>query len=53
MKKKDTKVEKPKQVVELFTDDMHKEIFLFQETYKGNKSGNPIMKSVSFAKRKK
>jgi hypothetical protein len=53
MKKKDTKIEKPKKVVEYFTEDMHKEIFLFQEIYKGNKSGNAIMKSVSFAKRKK
>ena len=53
MKKKETKVEKPKKEVEYFTEDMHKEIFLFQENYKGNKGGSPIMKSVSFAKRKK
>jgi hypothetical protein len=53
MKKKETKIQKPKKVVEYFTDDMHKEIFLFQEGYKVGKGGSPIMKSVSFTKRKK
>jgi hypothetical protein len=53
MKKKETKEPKPKKVVEYFTDDMAKDIFVFQDTYKANKGGSPIMKSVSFAKRKK
>jgi hypothetical protein len=51
MKKKDTKVEKPKQVVELFTDEMAKSIFLFQDklTYSSKASVNPI----TLSKRKK
>jgi hypothetical protein len=53
MKKKETKVQKPNKVVEYFTEDMHKDIFVFQDTYKASKGGSPIMKSVSFAKRKK
>jgi hypothetical protein len=39
--------------VEYFTDDMAKGIYLFQDQYKASKGGSPIMKSVSFAKRKK
>jgi hypothetical protein len=53
MKKKETKVEKPKKIVEYFTDEMAKDIFVFQDTYKTGRGGNPITKSVSFAKRKK
>jgi hypothetical protein len=51
MKKKDTKVEKPKQVVEYFTDEMAKSIFLFQDklTYSSKASVNPI----TLSKRKK
>jgi hypothetical protein len=40
--------------VEYFTDDMHKNIFPFQEGYKGTKSsGKPVMKSISVGTRKK
>ena len=39
--------------VEYFTDDMAKEIYLFQDQYKASKSGKPVMKSISLSARKK
>ncbi len=52
MKKKEVKKE-VKKVIEYFTDDMHKEIFLFQEGYKSGKGSKPVMKSISLSARKK
>ena len=51
MKKKDTKVKKPKQVVEYFTDEMAKSIFLFQDklTY----SSKASVATIRLSKRKK
>jgi len=47
MEKQLTKPKK-KVVIEYFTDEMAKSIYAFQEQYKGQKGGKPIMKSVSF-----
>jgi len=49
MKKKAVKKEK----IEYFTDDMHKDIFLFQEGYKSSKGNKPVMKTISLSTRKK
>jgi hypothetical protein len=51
MKKKDTKVEKPKRVVELFTDEMAKSIFLFQD--KLSCSSKSSVNPIRLSKRKK
>ena len=52
-----TTTKKPKKVeekVEYFTDELHKEIFCFQDSYKGTKfGGKPVMKSVSFSRTRK
>lgn len=50
MKKKQVKKEEK---VEYFTDDMHKEIFLFQDQYKASKGSKPVMKTISLSARKK
>lgn len=52
MKKKAVKKEKQERV-EYFTDDMHKDIFLFQDQYKASKGGKPVVSSVSLSMRKK
>lgn len=39
--------------VEYFTDDMAKDIYLFQDQYKVSKVGKPVMKSISLSARKK
>lgn len=54
MKKKAVKkeVKEKEEKVEYFTEDMHKNIFPFQEGYKGN-GGKPVTKSISFARTKK
>lgn len=51
MKKKETKIQKPNKVVEYFTEDMHKNIFLFQDklTY----SSKTVFKPISLSARKK
>jgi len=51
MKKKAVKKIIPK--VEYFTDDMAKDIYVFQDQYKASKGGKPVMKSVSLSARKK
>lgn len=51
MKNKEAKIEKPKQVVEYFTDEMAKNMYLFQD--KLSHSSKSITKTISFAKRKK
>ena len=52
MKKKAVKKEVTEKV-EYFTDDMAKDIYVFQDQYKASKGGKPIIKSVSIATRKK
>lgn len=51
MKKKETKVEKPKQVVEYFTDEMAKSIYLFQD--KLSHSSKSSVATIRLSKRKK
>ena len=41
------KKEKKEPKVEYFTDDMHKEIFAFQEAYKNTKGSKPSVKTIS------
>lgn len=51
MKVEKKKVEKKKVVIEYFTDEMHKSIFLFQEgmrTLKATKTAKPIMQPIKF-----
>jgi len=48
---KDIKDKPKKEKVELFTDDMAKQIFLFQD--KMGKSSKPITKTISFKPSKK
>lgn len=50
MKKKAIKKEEK---VEYFTEEMHKDIYVFQDQYKGNKGGKPAMKTISLTPRKK
>lgn len=50
MKKKAVKKETK---VEYFTDEMHKEIFAFQDAYKGTKGSKPVMKTTTLSMRRK
>lgn len=52
MKKKAVKKE-VQEKVEYFTDEMHKEIFAFQDGYKASKGSKPVMKTISLSTRKK
>ena len=52
MKKEVIKKEKQERV-EYFTDEMHKEIFAFQDGYKGTNGRKPVMKTITLSKRKK
>lgn len=42
-------VKKKAVVIEYFTDEMHKNIFPFQEGMKSNKSFKPVMKPIKFS----
>ena len=51
MKAEKKKIVKKKVVIEYFTDEMHKNIFLFQEsmrTFKPTKTTKPIMQPIKF-----
>jgi hypothetical protein len=41
------KIKKEKKKVEYFTDEMAKNIFPFQPTYKGARNGKPIMGTIT------
>jgi hypothetical protein len=41
------KKDKKETKVEFFTDEMHKEIYTFQDTYKNTKGSKPIRQSVN------
>ncbi len=56
MEKTITKEKKPKKVqeqIEYWTDELHKNIFPFQEGYKNSYGGKPFMKTISIVRTKK
>jgi len=47
------KKEKKKSEVKYFTDEDHKNVFVFQESYKTTAKGKPVQKSISLKFRKR
>ena len=53
MKNKDKTKETKKKTIEYFTDEMHKTIFAFPDTYRQTKSGKAVMNPIKFGTFKK